>query len=242
MEFTYTGTETIPEGTINLFCQDQNLTNLPENLPRTIERLWCHHNQLTSLPTLPENLRDLYCHHNQLTSLPELPEGLQVLNCADNQLTSLPELPEGLQVLNCAGNQLTSLPALPAGLRGLYCWNNQLTSLPSLANTNILKLFCENNPLPGLLPNEMSINRISEVINWQFEMIHQENKNKADKIKELEELTQKQQIIIEEMKMVPGYGEYYQMAEKRYEERRSVATTRRPEERMSVANERRSRT
>jgi Leucine-rich repeat (LRR) protein len=262
MEFTYTGTEVIPEGTINLFCQDQNLINLPENLPITIQRLWCHNNQLTSLPLLPEGLKVLYCWSNQLTSLPPLPADLRELCCYDNQLTSLPPLimfvnlrglycggnqltslpqlamlvnlrglhcqnnqltslpplPASLQILHCQNNQLTSLPPLPVGLRELNCNDNQLTSLPSLANTNITLLYCANNQL-SLPFHNLTINYAREVIKWQYEIIYQENEDKTNKIKELEELTQKQQMIIEEMKLVPGYGEFYHVAEKRYNER-----------------------
>jgi Leucine-rich repeat (LRR) protein len=210
MEFTYTGIETIPEGTIKLCCSINNdLTSLPL-LPVSLRELHCYNNQLTSLPPLPASLRYLNCSYNQLTSLPPLPEGLRGLNCGNNQLTSLPQLPESLRGLSCGNNQLTSLPPLVmlVNLRGLYCDNNQLTSLPPPPE-GLQVLHCWNNPLP-----EENLRN-----NWLSEYKFMKYQQTIEEILQLKKLVQKQQIIIEEMKMVPGYGEYYQEAKKRYETR-----------------------
>jgi len=107
MEFTYTGTETIPENTIILNCQNCLLTSLPP-LPKTLRELYCWNNQLTKLPPLPESLQKLNCNDNKLTSLTNdsLPENLKSLFCRGNQLTSLPKLPEKLVILDCSDNPL----------------------------------------------------------------------------------------------------------------------------------------
>ena len=89
-----------------------------------LQVLFCHNNQLTSMPTLPTGLKTFYCYNNQLTSLPTLPNGLISLYCYNNQLTSLPTLPNGLLQLVCFINQITSLPPLPNGLKYLYFDND----------------------------------------------------------------------------------------------------------------------
>jgi Leucine-rich repeat (LRR) protein len=189
--FTYTGTETIPEDTEVLNCNDNQLTSLPD------------------LSTLTD-LRELYCWCNQLTSLPDLSTltNLQVLHCWDNQLTSLPDLPLNLQDLTCWDNQLTSLPNLSAFiyLQRLNCKNNQLTSLPDLP-LNLQYLYCKNNPLPQecLQDDWLTLNK-----NTMYQKLKQE-------FKELENENKKLKGIIEEMKLVPGYGEYYQQAKANFE-------------------------
>lgn len=53
-----------------LFCADNNLTELPETLPETLIRLECENNQLSSLKVSNlTNLRTLKCFSNRLTSL-----------------------------------------------------------------------------------------------------------------------------------------------------------------------------
>jgi Leucine-rich repeat (LRR) protein len=133
-----------------LNCSDNQLTQLPENLPITLQILYCVNNQLTSLPeSFPTTLESLYCSGNQLTSLPEsFPNSLRKLYCSDNQLISLPEsLPSTLQILYCGNNQLTSLPeSFPNSLQTLSCYYNQLTSLPmSILNCRFLTAMDHSN-------------------------------------------------------------------------------------------------
>ena len=140
------------------------LTSLPDNLPKQIEKLYCNQNQLTSLPDhLPENLLELHCYQNQLTSLPDnLPEQLEVLYCGYNKLTNLPDhLPVHLRELCCYQNQLTNLPNhLPEHLKVLYCWGNQLTNLPDHLPVQLRELSCRVNQLTNLpdhLPEHLEV-------------------------------------------------------------------------------------
>jgi hypothetical protein len=55
MEFFYTGTETIPEGTTVLYCDHNRLTNLPP-LPEGLQTLWCLI-QCSNNPVSPEELK-----------------------------------------------------------------------------------------------------------------------------------------------------------------------------------------
>ena len=64
------------QGTI-LDLSNLGLTSLQNfTLPSTLTYLYCHNNQLTSLPTLPTTLIELLCYNNQLTNLPTLPSSL----------------------------------------------------------------------------------------------------------------------------------------------------------------------
>jgi len=128
----------------HLYCYHNELTSLP-SLPPNLEELDCFSNKLTSLPTLPQNLQKLYCCNNELTSLPTLPQNLQYLNCSNNKLTSL-TLPQNLQELYCYDNKLTRLPSLPPNLEELDCFSNKLTCLPTLP-PNLQTLYCYDNPI-----------------------------------------------------------------------------------------------
>lgn len=106
---------------------NQGLTSLESINLTGVTVLYCHNNQLNSLPeNLPDTLQELYCSFNQLTSLPEhLPNSLHTLFCGYNQLTSLPNsLPQSLKILDCSSNLLKILPeSLPKSLRKIDLQN-----------------------------------------------------------------------------------------------------------------------
>jgi len=139
-------------------CSNNNLTELPSNLPESLDELHCSYNKLTELPSkLPESLQELDCSNNNLTSLPpNLPESLYKLYCRNNNLTSLPSnLPESLQILECSSNKITSLPPnLPESLKILWCSNNKLTSLPINLHElrNLTYVYYINNEIEYIPP------------------------------------------------------------------------------------------
>jgi Leucine-rich repeat (LRR) protein len=62
------------------------LEKLPNDLPNSLEILWCHNNELKELPNnLPNSLQILQCGHNKLKELPNnLSNSLQELYCSNN--------------------------------------------------------------------------------------------------------------------------------------------------------------
>ena len=97
----------LSEDILTLNINGKGIKSLPDLTKfNNLKILYCEHNELTSLPTLPQNLEELYCHNNELTSLPTLPQNLEKLYCFHNQLSSLPTLPESLQILNCYNNPI----------------------------------------------------------------------------------------------------------------------------------------
>ena len=114
-----------------MYYNHLNLTKLPPLL-NTLTHLYCFNNRLTSLPEqLPNSLTSLLCSNNRLTTLPELPNSLKVLNCNNNRLTRLvneengEQLPDTLINLWCSNNYLTKLPEqIPNSFTFLSCSNN----------------------------------------------------------------------------------------------------------------------
>ena len=90
------------------YQEEENIKN--HILPNSLIELYCNGNKLTSLPELPNSLILLNCSGNLLTSLPKLPNLLITLYCPYNKLTSLPDLPNSLITLYCDHNRLISLP------------------------------------------------------------------------------------------------------------------------------------
>lgn len=151
----------------SLGCGNNKLTEIPADLPSSLQRLNCEYNQLKVLPNLPSNLKRLDCSDNKLTQLPKLPAGLESIDCSYNQITSLPEpLPGFLNSLFADHNLLTVLPPLPASLEGLIVGHNRLKSLPSLPNRLIRVSVHYNNDmicLP-LLPENLVYLDVSDNI------------------------------------------------------------------------------
>ncbi len=67
--------------------------------------------RLDALPDLPMSLQKLDCSHNDLTALPELPRALEILDCSYNGLTTLAGLPPGLKYLVYSADNAVDLPA-----------------------------------------------------------------------------------------------------------------------------------
>ena len=151
------------DNVITLYCSNNNLTYLPENMNfPNLKDLHCFGNNLTHLPenmNFP-NLKRLYCSNNNLTYLPDNMNfpNLQELGCRNNKLTHLPENMNfpNLEHLWCYNNKLTHLPEnmnFP-NLKRLHCSNNNLKPLPENMNfPNLQELYCSNNNLTYLPEN-----------------------------------------------------------------------------------------
>ena len=110
-----------------LYCDNNQLVELPINLPTSLQYLYCHNNQLSELPkNLPTSLKTLDCNANCIKTLPiNLPNSLQVLSCCHNIINDLPiKLPSALKELYCTYNQIKELSALPLSLNRIKCDNN----------------------------------------------------------------------------------------------------------------------
>jgi Leucine-rich repeat (LRR) protein len=94
------------KGTV-LNLSNLGLKELPNNLPNSLQELYCFNNKLKELPNnLPNSLQALYCSNNELKELPNnLPNSLRILYCHNNELKELPNnLPNSLQELYCSNN------------------------------------------------------------------------------------------------------------------------------------------
>src|SRR5579883_1016480 len=72
----------LPDNIQILYCDNNCLSHLPENLPDSLTIINCGNNKLTNLPNkLPKSLKKLYCGINELVELPEtLPDSLHEIN------------------------------------------------------------------------------------------------------------------------------------------------------------------
>ena len=120
------------------------LTSLSSSIARfhVLRKLDLGHNQLTDLPdNLPSSLQVVFCLNNAFTTIPAavaaLP-ALRMLSFKSNRLRDLGGatllLPTSLKWLILTDNELTSLPeslGRLTGMRKLMLANNRLESLPS---------------------------------------------------------------------------------------------------------------
>ena len=118
-------TNCINNKSTELILSNLNLDYLPNNLPSSLQTLYCSHNQIKELNNLPSSLQTLDCSNNQIKELNNFPSSLQTLFCDNNQIIELNKLPSSLQTLYCYNNQIKELNKLPSSLQSLYCNNNQ---------------------------------------------------------------------------------------------------------------------
>ncbi len=81
--------------------------------PKSVIKLYCSYNKLTSLAGCPKSVIKLYCSYNKLTSLVGCPTSVTTLNCGNNKLKSLVDCPSSVTKLDCYNNRLTSLVGCP---------------------------------------------------------------------------------------------------------------------------------
>lgn len=65
-----------------------NLLEIPNNLPQSLEYLNCSNNKLKRLPNISSNLESLYCNNNNIIMLPLIPNHVKYL-CFDNNPVSI---------------------------------------------------------------------------------------------------------------------------------------------------------
>ena len=126
--------------------------------------LSCDNNRLTLLPEhLPNSLTTLYCNNNLLTLLPEqLPNSLETLSCVNNRLTRLPEhLPNSLKYFYCRNN--TFLFNLKNNLKWINLNDTSFTNYRILWNTQkkkkvVLQKRPEDAQSPRILSGVHSVN------------------------------------------------------------------------------------
>uniref|UniRef100_A0A8C6T725 Fibromodulin n=1 Tax=Neogobius melanostomus TaxID=47308 RepID=A0A8C6T725_9GOBI len=103
-----------------------------------LDRLYLHHNNLTSVPSLPRSLRDLRLNHNSIDKLTaadfEGMDNLTVLYLHNNAISDMGSSLKGLvslTLLDISGNKLTKIPeSLPAHVHQLYLESNSIDSVP----------------------------------------------------------------------------------------------------------------
>lgn len=88
----------------DLDIQGHEMTELPKELPSSLERFECMNNRFTSLPPLPNKLKYLDISGNPISELPKLPDSLEELHIGYTNVSELPtSFPPRLKVLYCTG-------------------------------------------------------------------------------------------------------------------------------------------
>ncbi len=137
----------------NLYCDNNQLTELDVSHNTALIFLACSNNSLTELEVSQNTaLEALYCNNNQLTEL-EVRQNtaLTQLNCSNIQLAELDVSQNtALGVLDCSNNQLKELDVSQNTAMDVFkCYNNQLTELVVSHNTALWYLYCSGNQING---------------------------------------------------------------------------------------------
>ncbi|MCR5848476.1 MAG: S-layer homology domain-containing protein [Lachnospiraceae bacterium] len=120
----------------------------------SLKELWCANNNLTQLNISGNSeLELLLCSGNKLTYLDAGNHTkLTEINCSENNLTGLNISGcTGLKSLVCNDNKLTSLDiSTNTALEALYCDNNKLYALTAGNNISLKTIYCQRNGFTGL--------------------------------------------------------------------------------------------
>jgi len=105
----------------HLYCNNNYITELPEDLPDSITHLTCSNNHITRLPdTLPSKLSHLNCGENNIYYLPHnLPITIEYINIEWNPLKALPNdfsKYVHLHTLILSKTLVTELPDMPESI------------------------------------------------------------------------------------------------------------------------------
>ncbi len=110
---------------------NQNLTEIPKDLPETLEVLIINDNQITKLENLPKNLKRLFISSNQIAVIENLPKQLRHLWIVNNNVSIVKILPKRLKVLCIWGNCIDDIGDLPDTLEVLHIGRNPI-DIPKL--------------------------------------------------------------------------------------------------------------
>ena len=113
-----------------LYCDNNNLTNLDVSANTALSFLYCNDNNLTSLDVSNNpNLSTLKCQNNQLTSLNTNVTSLSTLWCQNNSLTSLDISNAYWNYVDCSNNQLISLTTGTGNMSNFESFDARINNL-----------------------------------------------------------------------------------------------------------------
>lgn len=193
-----------------------DLTTFPENIPISVQYLFCSNNNITHINSLKylKNLLVFDCCCNNLQELPELPDSILEINCRHNKLNfvSIDKLKkikrvdisynninniiisESVEILICNNNNITNINNIPH-LKKLICNDNKLAKLSEFPYLEILN--CSKNNLKNISKyknlielhcSDNNINNIQELDNIKFIDCHKNTLNKLEYFPQLKEL------------------------------------------------------
>jgi len=144
---------------IKLFiCNDNEYFDSLKYLPRQIENLEFHNNQINSLKYLPKSVENLNCSDNNISSLKYLPKSISYLDCSNNPIKNLKYLNKKLKILICKFTNISSVKYINKSLKYLNCSMNsiKLINIPKNSNLNILKCQVNNIEFINNLPKNLN--------------------------------------------------------------------------------------
>ena len=140
-----------------LVCNHNNLTQLPTDLPASLETLDCSYNQIQYLTSALTqiSLKTLNCSNNKLTVMAYyyLPTSIENLDCSYNNIGYLWKIDynyNSLKKLYCNNNQITDVYTLPNNLEIFNCSNNKLTEININDRHHLISFNCSYNNLSNL--------------------------------------------------------------------------------------------
>jgi Leucine-rich repeat (LRR) protein len=142
-----------------LYCNNNLLESIPDNLPSSIQIAMFNNNRISSITEfLPDSINNLHLDTNYITSLPQhLPANLMLLDIDKNQLTELnTSFPNRMEILCVSENQLSVLPEnLPDSLQILFYYGNSISSLPQHVPSSLRCSISKTPTSPGEYINDL---------------------------------------------------------------------------------------
>ncbi len=149
VELTVMELKLLSKTIVCLNLSNNNLKEIPKNLPETLEELYIEDNQITKIENLPSKLEELYIGGNQISVLENLPKSLKKLYIRGNLVTKLENLPESLVYLCIEYNKVSVLENLPGSLETLHIRGNLVGKIENLPSS-LENLSIRNNPVSTL--------------------------------------------------------------------------------------------